>query len=139
MRALARVFRVRVSYLLGETDELTVEPLPGEPEEPTAQPGSGEEEQVAADARARAKTARLKGDKLEAVVGAAQIAAALQALAAGRQMPEAPSGTPQDPADGDIEKEHAWATRVADAYHSSPIVKASAPTSDDQPSDPVTA
>lgn len=97
------------------------------------------EEQVAADARVRAKTARLKGNKLEAVVEAVQIAAALQALAAGRQMPESPSGTPQDPADGNIEKEHAWVTRVATAYHSSSIVKALAPTSDDQPSDPVTA
>lgn len=43
VRALARVFRVRVSYLLGETDELTIEPLPGGPAEPAAQPSSGED------------------------------------------------------------------------------------------------
>ncbi|MFE9773536.1 helix-turn-helix domain-containing protein [Streptomyces sp. NPDC005931] len=52
VRALARVFRVRVSYLLGETDELTIEPLPDGPDVATASLRSGGRDQAGVAAAA---------------------------------------------------------------------------------------
>ncbi|MFE9773534.1 MAB_1171c family putative transporter [Streptomyces sp. NPDC005931] len=97
------------------------------------------EQRIAVEARARAQAADLEEDDLEAVVEAAQIAAALNAVAAGAPLPESPAGTPQDPADGNIQKEQAWVTRIAAAYHSSPIVKDLTATTDGQPCDRITA
>ncbi|MEW2493880.1 MAB_1171c family putative transporter [Streptomyces nodosus] len=95
--------------------------------------------QIASEARTRAKAAGLSVTDEEAVVEAAQIAAALQALVSGRTLPEAAVEAPHDPADGDIEEEQAWLTRVARAYRSSPIVKDYQPVADGQPTDSVTA
>ncbi|MEU7156087.1 MAB_1171c family putative transporter [Streptomyces chrestomyceticus] len=79
--------------------------------------------QVATEARTRAQAAGLDTDDEEAVVEAAQIAAALQARLSGHTPPQTAAETPHDPADGNIEEEQAWLTRVGRAYHSSPIVK----------------
>ncbi|MET9778426.1 helix-turn-helix transcriptional regulator [Streptomyces sp. NPDC006367] len=56
--SLARVFRVRPSYLMGETDELKVVPLPGEPDEPASDhgvqsPGRASDTQVSVEHVAR--------------------------------------------------------------------------------------
>ncbi|MFD6465381.1 MAB_1171c family putative transporter [Streptomyces goshikiensis] len=79
---------------------------------------------VAESARALGRAQGLTGDDLEAVVEAAQIAAALRARAAGASQRIPRRLLTHDPAAGDIILEADWLTRVAQAYRTSPVVAA---------------
>ncbi|MER6316466.1 MAB_1171c family putative transporter [Streptomyces sp. NPDC001581] len=79
---------------------------------------------VATAARALGADKSLTGDGLEAVVEAAQIAAALKARARGTDQRIPQPLLPHDPAAGDIAREADWLTKVADAYRTSPVVAA---------------
>ncbi|MGP3949921.1 MAB_1171c family putative transporter [Streptomyces sp. 7N604] len=79
---------------------------------------------VADTARQLGEARNLTGDRLKAVVEAAQIAAALKARASGTGTPGRETVTPHDPAEGDLREEGAWLALVADAFHRSPIVRA---------------
>ncbi|MFE5864315.1 MAB_1171c family putative transporter [Streptomyces virginiae] len=78
--------------------------------------------EVAETARVLGEARGLTGDDLEAVVEAAQIAAALHARAAGADQDISQPLLPHDPAGGDILREADWLTRVAEAYRKSPVV-----------------
>ncbi|MFK0017007.1 MAB_1171c family putative transporter [Streptomyces sp. NPDC091027] len=79
---------------------------------------------VAAATRALGADRGLTGDSLEALVEAAQIAAALRARAGGTgpRTPQLP--LPHDPAADDVAREADWLAAVAEAYSTSPVVAA---------------
>lgn len=71
-----------------------------------------------------AATQTITGDEADAVVEAAQIAAALQARATGHGVPEGHGTGFDDAANGDLDKEGARLTQVADAFSTSTVVPA---------------
>lgn len=79
--------------------------------------------EVATEAHAAAQRAGLADTERDAVVEAAQIAAALQARAAGISTPTDAPAPPRERL-GDLESETAWLQRVSRAFAQSPIVAA---------------
>ncbi|PNG19430.1 MAB_1171c family putative transporter [Streptomyces cahuitamycinicus] len=70
---------------------------------------------VAQSARELCKTRQVPAKKVEALVEATQIKAALRAMEAGDDSHHA-EAVPHDPADGDMDAERDWLIRVADAF-----------------------
>ncbi|MFF7355381.1 MAB_1171c family putative transporter [Streptomyces filipinensis] len=67
---------------------------------------------------------KITGDEADAVVEAAQIAAALQARSTGHEASGGHGTDFDDAANGDLNKEGARLTRVADAFSTSPVIPA---------------
>ena len=80
------------------------------------------DQRVTALAGEQARRAGLTGDDRQAVVEAAQLAAAVRGHAAGLPAPRPDPTPPHDP--GGYAREVAWLVRVAEAYARSPVVAA---------------